>query len=73
MRIVALGLVFGRRFHVFGRMDQMAVGDHRMMGGLLKFPCAVVLRRDPLVLGGMLQQFSGLQVMIDAFLRHVYY
>lgn len=70
---MVLSLVFGRGFDVFGGVDQMAVGDHRMMRGLLKFPGAVVLRRDPLVLGGMLQQFSGLQMMIDAFLRHDYY
>lgn len=70
---MVLGLVFGRRFDVFGGVDQVPVGDHRMMRRFFKFPGAMVLRRQPLVLGGMLQQFSGLQMMIDTFLRHDYY
>ena len=37
MRIVAFRLVFARALDVLHRMDQVAVGNHGMMGGFFKF------------------------------------
>jgi hypothetical protein len=71
VRIVAFRLVLTCPFHVLHRMDQVAVGNHRMVGGFFKFAGSVVLGGGALVLGGMLQKLGGLQMMIDASLRHV--
>jgi hypothetical protein len=71
VRIVAFRLVLARPFHVLHRMDQVAVGNHRVVGGFFKFAGAVVLGGSALVLRGMLKKLGGLQMMIDAFLRHV--
>jgi hypothetical protein len=72
VRIVVFSLVFAGPFDVLDCMDQMAVGNHGVMGGLLEFSRAVILGGAALMLGGMLEQFGGFQMMIDAFLRHIF-
>jgi hypothetical protein len=72
VRIVVFGLVFAGPFNVLHCMDQVAVRNHGMMGGLLEFTGAVIFSGAALVLGGMLEQFGGFQMMIDAFLGHVF-
>ena len=71
MRIVTFGLMPAGPFHVLRCMDQVAMRNHGMMGGLLELTRSVVLGGDALVLRRMLQKFGGFQVMIDALLRHV--
>jgi hypothetical protein len=70
VRIVVFGLVLACRLDVLSRVDQVAVRNHGMMGGLFKLSRAVVFRGAALVLRGMLEKFRGFQVMINAFLRH---
>ncbi|HEV1285440.1 MAG TPA: hypothetical protein VNU44_09020 [Bryobacteraceae bacterium] len=72
MRIVAFRLVLTGAFDVLHGMDQVAVGNHRMMSRLLKLSGAVVFRCAALVLRGMLQKFRRFQMMINALLRHVF-
>jgi hypothetical protein len=72
VRIVAFGDVFARAFHVLDRVNQVAVGDHGVMGRLLEFSTAVELGGAALVFGGVLQQFGGFQVMVHTLLRHVF-
>jgi|ERR1700722_11306915 len=72
VRIVVFGLVFAGPFNVLHCMDQVAVRNHGMMGGLLEFTGAVIFSGAALVLGGMFEQFGGFQMMIDAFLGHVF-
>jgi hypothetical protein len=70
VRIVMLGVVLGSLFDVFHGMDQVAMGNHGMMRRLVEVPCSVILSGTALMFGGVLQKFGGLQMMIDAFLRH---
>jgi hypothetical protein len=72
VRIVVFSLVFAGPFDVLDCMDQMAVRNHGMMGGLLEFAGAVIFSGAALMLGGMLEQLGGLQMMIDALLRHTF-
>jgi hypothetical protein len=72
VRIVIFGLVFAGAFDVFDRMDQVAVGNHGVMGGFFEFSEAVKLGGGALMFGGMLQKFGSFQMMIHAFLRHVF-
>jgi hypothetical protein len=72
VRIVAFRLVLAGPFDVLHRMDQVAVGNHGMVGRFFKFTGAVVLGSAPLMLRGVLQKFRSLQMMIDALLRHVF-
>jgi hypothetical protein len=65
-----LGVVLGSLFDVFHGVDQVAMGNHGMMRRLVEVPGSVELCRHALMLRGVLQKFSGLQMMIDAFLRH---
>lgn len=72
VRIVVFGLVLAGPFHVLDRVDQVAVGNHRMVGGLFKLSRPVVFGGAALVFRGMFEQFRGLQMMIDSLLRHVF-
>jgi hypothetical protein len=72
VRIVVFGLMFAGPFNVLDCMDQVAVRNHGMMRGLLEFSGAVILSGAALMLGGMLEQLGGFQMMIDAFLRHTF-
>jgi hypothetical protein len=72
VRIVVFRLMFAGAFNVLHCMDQMAVGNHGMMRGLLEFSGAMILSGAALMLGGMLQQLGGFQMMIDALLRHTF-
>lgn len=72
MRIVAFRHVFARALDVLHRVNQVAVGNHGMMGGFFELSGAVVLGGAALVSGGVLQEFRGFQMMIHALLRHVF-
>jgi hypothetical protein len=72
VRIVVFGLVLAGPFDVLDRVDQVAVRNHGMMGGLLEFAGAVILSGAALMPGGMLEQLGGFQMMIDALLRHIF-
>ena len=70
VRIVMLRLMFGGFFDVLHCMHQMAVRNHGMMRCFIEISSPVKLRGHALVFRGVLQQFRGFQMMIDAFLRH---
>jgi hypothetical protein len=70
VRIVILGVVLRRLFDVFHGMHQVAVGNHGVMRRFIEISRPVKLRGHALVFRGVLQKFSGLQMMINAFLRH---
>jgi hypothetical protein len=72
VRIVAFRHVLARTFDVLYRVNQVAVGNHGMMGRFLEFPAAVVFGGAALVLGGVLEEFRSFQMMINALLRHVF-
>ena len=72
VRIVAFRHVFAGAFDVLDRMNQVAVGNHGMMGRLFEFSSAVIFGGAALVFGGMLQEFGGFQMMIHTLLRHVF-
>jgi len=72
VRIVVFRHVFARTFDVLDCVNQMAVGNHGMMGRLFEFSAAVKFRGGALVFSGMLQEFRGFQMMIHALLRHVF-
>lgn len=59
VRIVAFGLVLAGSLDVLHRMDQVAVGDHRMVGCFLKFSGPVELGGAALVLRRVLQKLRG--------------
>ena len=68
VRIVVFRDVFAGTFDVLHRMNQVAVGNHGMMGCLFEFSGAVVFGGAALMLRGVLQEFRSFQVMIDALL-----
>jgi len=72
VRIVAFRDVFARTFDVLHRVNQVAVGNHGMMGCFFEFSSAVVFGGATLVSGGMLQELRSFQMMIHALLRHVF-
>jgi hypothetical protein len=72
VRIVAFRHVFARALDVLDSVNQMAVGNHGMMGRLFEFTAAVEFGGGALVFSGMLQKFRGFQMMIHALLRHVF-
>lgn len=71
VRIVLFGVVLARQLDVFRRVDQMPVGDHRMMRRPIELSSAMVLGRALVMPRRMLQQLRGFQMVIDALLRHV--
>jgi hypothetical protein len=72
VRIVVFRHMFACPFHMLHRMDQVAMGNHGMMGRFFEFSAAVVLGGAALVFGGVLQELSGFQMMIHALLRHAF-
>jgi hypothetical protein len=72
VRIVAFGHVLASPFDMLDRVNQVAVGNHCMMGRFFEFSAAVVFGGAALVLGGVLEEFRGFQMMINALLRHVF-
>ena len=72
VQIVVFRVVLAGPFDMLDRMDQVAVRNHGVMGGFFIFPGRVMLGGAALVLGRMLQQLGGFQVMIDTGLRHAF-
>jgi hypothetical protein len=72
VRIMAFRHVFAGTFDVLDRMNQVAVGNHGVVGRLFEFSAAVEFGGAALVFGGMLQEFGGFQMMIHTLLRHVF-
>ena len=68
VRIVAFRDVFARTFDVLHRVNQVAVGNHGMMGRFFEFSAAVVFGGAALVFRGVLQEIRGFQMMIHALL-----
>lgn len=60
MLIVLFGVVPARLFDVLRRVDQLAVGDDRMIGRLFEVSRPVVLGCGAMVFCSMLQKFSSL-------------
>ncbi len=72
VRIVVFRQVLARAFDVLHRVNQVAVGNHRMMGRFFEFSGAVVFGGAALVFSGMLQELRSFQMMIHALLRHIF-
>ena len=64
------GVMFAGLVGMFRGVDQVPVGHDGVMGGLLKILRAMELGGQAMVLRGVLQKLSGLQMMIDTLLRH---
>ena len=60
---VSLNVCFGRLSSIFGGMEVVSMGQVRVVSGLLVIAGLMVLRRFPMMPGGMLVVFDGLQVM----------
>jgi hypothetical protein len=72
VQIVVFRHVLTRTFDVLHCVNQVAVGNHGMMGRLFEFSAAMVFSGEALVFGGVLQEFRRFQMMIHALLRHVF-
>ena len=67
---VLLGVGVGSLRRVVRGVHRMAVGDRRMVGGVVGLPRIVVGRRLLMMLGGLTVVFSGLLVVVRSFLCH---
>lgn len=72
VRIVVFRHVFAGTLNVFHRVNQVAVGNHGVMGRFFEFSGAVILGGAALVFSGVLQEFRSFQMMVHALLRHVF-
>jgi len=64
---VMLGVGFGRLPSMVGGMEVVSMGHVRVVRGLLVIAGLMVFRRFPMMPGGVLVVFGGLQVMSCCF------
>lgn len=69
---VMLGMGFGRLPSMVGSMEVVSMGHVRVVRGLLVIAGLMVFRRFPMMPGGVLVVFGGLQVMSCCFFGHVH-